>query len=624
VQLVEVCGTKVGAKNTDGSTGLATSDCVQNKNTQQAYLASLAFTGVPGFVMGILCLVLSILFCLCRCFCCICCGTNFCPTGTAEEGYSPMTLLVPKVCILGFSFLAIVGCGLGYFGLFALQDALNELVQVLLDAVAKMVSVVNNISTSLETAGTVLGTTISLGDLQKAAADIDKALKDSTGGLSGIFELVTTVGLGVGFFYFAMIIFGAVGSFLNINCILYIVLLLGVIVMFTAWIMFGIFFFTANFTSDICTVIVDYLRDPAGSTLGAFFPCLPVDVTTSTITTVRQTLTQLVDGVNTPLYAANVVNQNMIDQGVGSPVAGGVPYMCGLYEKTTVGAACNATLIAETIDSFDGASIVEAAKWDDSDVDAGREKRCGQPEYLDIPTNKTKNPAYTRCFVGDLGEQCGFDCGYYYLGMCSLLGRNKLQSSDPMYRARPSPWNDGTYSNDADGCPYSGPFTDPDTGNTVNVQFTMTYDNIAPLKPFACENDDPLTCATAGTPIIQTAYSTITKYAPVIGLLVGITEDLDYLMSCRFVYNAFKALNGALCESLLASASLLWTGFLFVGICFIPLTFLWLFAIAVFDKPLGYMGDAEGGEDPYDEADPEGKVVEETAVEPIEKNEGAP
>jgi len=91
--------------------------------------------------------------------------------------------------------------------------------------------------------------------------------------------------------------------------------------------------------------------------------------------------------------------------------------------------------------------------------------------------------------------------------------------------------------------------------------------------------------------------------------VASLVPDLEWLASCQFVYDAFKALSGALCESLLSSASLLWTAFLLVGISFIPLTFMWLYVISMNMVPYEQTDetfDEEG--DPYTEENPKENV----------------
>ena len=613
VILVEVCGTKVGDKNTDASTGLATSDCVANVNTQMAYLASLAFTGVPGFVIGIICLVFAILFCLCRCICCICCGTNFCPTGSSETGYSPMAKLIPKVCILGFSGIALVGCGLGYYGNASLTDSLNGLVSTLIGEVDKMVAVVVRVDSAISSAGDALGQDVSLGDLVTAANDISDALGESTGSLSGTFNQVQLVGLGIGSFYAVMLAFGMIGTFLNVNLFLYITVLFGVIVLFTSWIMFGLFFFTANLTSDICFVIGEYLVDPSTSTLGSFFPCLPADTARESIGTTRSVYSDVLDAVNLILGDINdgiATQQALYDlQQQLSPVPPNaipepmdpLPFMCDIYERLPVSDACNSTLVDELIDSVDGKLYYYEGAIEASDSAAGRDSRCDESEFL---TGSERNPDYVRCVPLPITYYCGADCSFYFIQTCAAYGDGDVDGTEDFFRFRPSPWNDDDYTMDAPACPYV-------VGNqTYSVdarRFESTYSSIRCAQAASANVE---TCINDGTPIPGDDFDqmvTLINAAVGIGALV---PDMEWLVSCQFVYDAFEALNGALCEAMLSSASLLWTAFLLVGVCFIPLTFLWLYIISMNMVPYERTDenfDEEG--DPYTEENP--KEVEE-------------
>ncbi|KAH6790787.1 transmembrane protein [Perilla frutescens var. frutescens] len=283
--------------------------------TSRHYWASVAYTGLPIFVIGAIWFatfgICLFLICLCYCF----------RQREPYAGYSPIAYALSLIFLILFSIAAIIGCVVLYSGQGKFHsNSINSLQYVVNEAestsqslrnvsehlvAAKQTSVVqvslppnvqtdiDRIQTMIDTSATTLTTTT-----QHNSRHINKLLHS----LRLALIIITIAMLLLTFLGFAF-------SMLGMTFPVYILVIAGWILVTGTFILCAIFLLLHNATGDSCAAMKQWIQNPTPHTaLDHILPCVDHPTAQQSLTNTKQVTSQLVDLINTVI--TNVSNIN--------------------------------------------------------------------------------------------------------------------------------------------------------------------------------------------------------------------------------------------------------------------------------------------------------------------------
>eukprot|EP00891_Asterochloris_glomerata_P002140 jgi/Astpho2/2140/Aster-03134 len=249
----------------------------------RSYVASVAFVGLPGYVIGVFCLLAAIFFYLLRCCCCCCCHRGFCLHPSAS-GYNRGQRWIPKVMILLASLVAVLGAAIVLVSGADLKRDLNNLSNVLVDTVNQVIALFV---------------------------------------VAGVAAVVVLIAL--------------VASCANLKGLLLGPLAVVPLLLLVGWVMFGVGLAASAFTSDLCTEAASYGGPSSNSSLAKIVPCADATAGAVAVTSGVLLVEDLVLQINDVLNRTNSNSGRNLSlvcvpyTGTGQLIASTCPYPSASY-----------------------------------------------------------------------------------------------------------------------------------------------------------------------------------------------------------------------------------------------------------------------------------------------------
>ncbi|OWM67907.1 uncharacterized protein LOC116194384 [Punica granatum] len=291
--------------------------------TNKHYWSSTIFTGVYGYAIGVSWLLFGILF---GGFIAL---TSLCGHSSNKKSSSKLQdrksychqrhchlWLVLVACI--FTVLAIVAVGLVLGGNAKFHSRANTVVDIIMDTANEATETIHNttgamrqikaaletskgtteisVTASADSASGFLGSTSQrldseAADIERQASKnrrlIDKGLK--------IVYIITSVTISINL---VAVIALSVTGFLKLRQPLYWLITLCWLLTFMCWLLFGMYFFLDKFSSDTCTALDNFQRNPNNNSLSTILPCDELLSAKSVLSDVSAGIYDLVNEVN--------------------------------------------------------------------------------------------------------------------------------------------------------------------------------------------------------------------------------------------------------------------------------------------------------------------------------------
>lgn len=306
--------------------------------SNEHYIASVLYTGSPLFLVAAIWFVLFSIFLLLACMYVCCCRRR-------PYGYSRAAYALSLIFLTLFTIAAVIGAIVLYTGQGKFHDSTKYTLEYVLGQADSTVDNLKSFSNYLTSAKRIGVNQVFLP--QDVQNNIDKVntmitsaantLEDATkNNKNDIFSFLDTVGLILIIVAAVMLTLAFLGFLLSISglqCLVYILVIVGWILVALTFILCGIFLVLHNVMGDTCMAMDDWVNNPTAHTaLDKIIPC--VDTATaqeaqSQSKEVTFQMAQLVNGI-----IANVSNRNPppapvpISYNQSGPL---VPLLCNPY-----------------------------------------------------------------------------------------------------------------------------------------------------------------------------------------------------------------------------------------------------------------------------------------------------
>ncbi|KAG0604717.1 hypothetical protein M758_9G002900 [Ceratodon purpureus] len=288
--------------------------------TSKHYWASVAFTGVYGYAIGLAWLLLGLILALLACF-------RLCShRERSSEHQSSNYYFIPRIIVLVLSLLAI---GL-FIALFILnQRAFNQTTKVKTTVVEAATLVTDTIHTVTSTLGRVEDTiekynipgwqvlNATEAKLNEQAdlvtAKIDRNVRKFNNLINAV-EIAFIIILSLGLF---LVVIGLVAAFLRWRRVFFLIIVFGWILTALAWLLFGLLFSLNNVALDTCQALTEFLQAPANTTLDSFLPCVDSATSNAALLTVREGTSSIIQEANSTIITIQRLN-NFLGKGNGT------------------------------------------------------------------------------------------------------------------------------------------------------------------------------------------------------------------------------------------------------------------------------------------------------------------
>jgi len=292
--------------------------------SDDGYLGSTAFMGMPAFVIAIvLILVMVLMFVyeflsvLCKCFPC-------CRKGQVKV-YTKAQLNRPIYAMAVFAVVSGLGCFLIYAGGPQLLDGMQDTTDAMVDSIGELGDDVGLISDALAGAVAFVGDVANdIGQLNEQMDYVDEVVNDNADDLKNTLEQYTIVFLITACAFLGLAIVGMAFSVLGWSKLLVIVCWIGGILLILAWIIFGLSSVVYVIVDDLCTAMDGYLEEPETSDLSSLIPCLDEQTAIDTMGTARESIFTIIKDVNDRMRE--------LEQ---PPVSVELPLLCMQYTRMT-------------------------------------------------------------------------------------------------------------------------------------------------------------------------------------------------------------------------------------------------------------------------------------------------
>ncbi|KAG0563383.1 hypothetical protein KC19_8G026600 [Ceratodon purpureus] len=291
------------------------------------YWASVVYTGVYGFAIGVAWLLLGALITLLACFRCCCCRRKM-PYAPRNRAY----FWIPRILAFLLSLFAI---GV-IITMFIRNRQLHTQAFNIRDSIATSANdatgAVRNVTTTLTTVETlvtkyniqglnsgIIGSTVaSLNNQSDTITNkVNTNIRTLNRLINGI-EIALIVMLSITLFLVAM---GMLAALMGWRTVYFLIILLGWLITALTWLLFGLFFAVNNVTTDTCQAFTEYLQAPANTTLDELLPCVDLATAASASNVVKQGVNNIV------LQANNALTQiEQVSASLGRPTT--LPPVC--------------------------------------------------------------------------------------------------------------------------------------------------------------------------------------------------------------------------------------------------------------------------------------------------------
>ncbi|XP_077216924.1 uncharacterized protein LOC143851394 [Tasmannia lanceolata] len=278
------------------------------------YWASVGFTAVPLFVIGLIWFVVFglALFFICCCYCC-------CPR--RSYSYSRTAYALSLILLIVFTCAAIVGCIVLYDGQGKFHGSTTDTLKYVVFQANLTVDNLRNFSNDLAAAKRVGVNRVFLpADVQARIDEIETKLNKSANDLSTktddnsvrIRSLLDSVRLALIIVAAVMLFLAFLGflfSVLGLQFLVYILVLIGWILVAGTFILCGVFLLLHNVVGDTCVAMDEWVVHPHSHTaLDDILPCVDVATANESLYQSKEVTFQLVNVVNQVIN--NVSNRN--------------------------------------------------------------------------------------------------------------------------------------------------------------------------------------------------------------------------------------------------------------------------------------------------------------------------
>ncbi|XP_028792413.1 uncharacterized protein LOC114748217 isoform X2 [Neltuma alba] len=278
------------------------------------YIASVAFTAVPFFVVAAVWFVLFglSLFIICLCRCC-------CPR--EPYGYSRTAYALSLIFLIFFTLAAIAGCVVLYTGQGKFHGSSSDTLDYVVKQADFTAENLRNVSDYLDAAKKIGVDAIFLpSDVQKNIDDVQTKIRSAATTLSNeTRENSKNIQDGFDAMRFTLIVIAAVMLFLaflgfifsifGLQCLVYFLVIVGWVLVAGTFIVCGVFLFLHNAVADTCVAMDEWVQNPTARTaLDDILPCVDNATAQETLTRSKDVTFQIgkiIDNV-----VANITNRN--------------------------------------------------------------------------------------------------------------------------------------------------------------------------------------------------------------------------------------------------------------------------------------------------------------------------
>ncbi|KAL5772725.1 hypothetical protein ACOSP7_012340 [Xanthoceras sorbifolium] len=280
--------------------------------TSKHYWGSVAWTGVPFFIIAI---VWFLVFGLTLCFICICC----CCCRREPYGYSRLCYALSLIFLILFTLAAIAGSVVLYTGNGKFKLSIDDTLDYVENQAHYTSDNLKNVSDYLDAAKTVAVNSVFLpSEVQQAIDSIDNMIKSASKTLNDetsknskrIHKGVNDIGLSLIVIAAVMLLLAFLGfvfSIFGCTCCIYSLVIFGWIMIASTFILCGVFLVLHNGVGDACVAMNDWVQHPTYKTaLDDILPCLDNTTAQETKRVAKTVTSQLVTVVDNLI--ANVTN----------------------------------------------------------------------------------------------------------------------------------------------------------------------------------------------------------------------------------------------------------------------------------------------------------------------------
>ncbi|KAJ9178513.1 hypothetical protein P3X46_010391 [Hevea brasiliensis] len=290
--------------------------------TNKHYWSSTAFTGVYGYVIGVLWLLAGIIYgsiLLANTYCC----------KTRKKGNLKKKLPCHKQCYFWpillailFTVLAITASGLVLGGNVKFRSRARTVVDIIIDTADGASGTLfnttgamkeirdsiaeSNVSAEAEQASSFLTSTSE--KLDDQAADIDRHARKNRRLIMKVLKIVyiiTTVTISLNL---AAVISLSVCGTLRLRRALNLLIVLCWILTALCWVLFGVYFFLGKFAGDTCTALENFQENPYNNSLSSILPCDELLKAKPVLTDVSEGIYNIVNQVNENISVVQLCN----------------------------------------------------------------------------------------------------------------------------------------------------------------------------------------------------------------------------------------------------------------------------------------------------------------------------
>ncbi|KAH6758701.1 plasma membrane fusion protein [Perilla frutescens var. frutescens] len=278
------------------------------------YFASVLYTGYPLFVVAAFWFVLFGIFLLLACMYVCCCRRR-------RYGYSRVAYALSVIFLTLFTIAAVIGSIVLYTGQGKFHDSTKDTLEYVLGQADSTVDNLKNFSNFLTSAKGVGVDQVFLPQnvqdnidkvntmITSAADTLDSATKNNK---NDIFIYLDAVGLVLIIVAAVMLTLAFLGFLLSISglqCLVYILVIIGWILVALTFILCGIFLVLHNVMGDTCVAMNEWASNPTSHTaLDKIIPCVDTATAQEALSQGKEVTFQMVGLVNGII--ANVSNRN--------------------------------------------------------------------------------------------------------------------------------------------------------------------------------------------------------------------------------------------------------------------------------------------------------------------------
>ncbi|XP_031104177.1 uncharacterized protein LOC116007599 [Ipomoea triloba] len=312
------------------------------------YWASVGFTAVPFFLVG---LIWFAVFGLCLLFICLC----YCFCRREPYGYSRIAYAVSLILLILFTVAAIVGCIILYYGQGKFHSSTVNTLDYVVHQANTTADNLRSVSGYLAAAKQIevdkfllpgnVKTDIDhiLTKINSSASELADKTSENKDDIDKLIESVRLALIVLSAVMLLMAFLGFLFSIFGMQYLVYILVVVGWILITANFILCGIFLLLHNVTGDSCVAMDQWVQNPTAHTaLDDILPCVDNATSQETLKKSKEVTHQLSDVVN---QVITTVSNNNFPPNAGiyyynqsGPL---LPVLCNPYNPNLSDRACN-------------------------------------------------------------------------------------------------------------------------------------------------------------------------------------------------------------------------------------------------------------------------------------------